>query len=411
MRLPFIPISVSLAALAVCGGCAPELLDPAGGGLFGLVAGVADIRPNESGAASPSVLPTEGGQDGTFLVQGAVEGDGDYRMFELGRGRAGQRWTVVDDSGLFGPRSFLVVLFDADYDLLYRRIVSPTQDLTHILRADTPSLYLGITPSFGSSGGNLRLIAGYESGITVPNPRRQTVWLNFDGGADVDVHARRGLSFPPFEADMLGAAYEGADEAVKAAIVAAMREDYADYNVVILTSDEGPPPDAAYATLHFGGYDGRLLGLADNVDQYNEDRRQHAIIYMESFADFEVMLLTPEEMGQMVGNVASHEFGHLLGLFHTQNPEDLMDTTGSAWDLAGDQVFLSAELEPSVFPFGYENADQRLAETVGRKSAAAKERYVTRPLGTEIIGSKARIRALVRTELRYRCGNCLNPDW
>jgi hypothetical protein len=213
-----------------------------------------------------------------------------------------------------------------------------------------------------------------------------------------------------FDAADLGEPYAGATEAVKAAIVAAMREDYAGYNVTVLSSDDGPPPtNGAYATLHFGGYDTRLLGLADNVDQYNADRWQNAIIYVGSFADFSVMGLDAEEMGQMVGNVASHEFGHLLGLFHTSLPEDIMDTTGTAWDLAGDQSFLRGPLEQSVFPVGYENSPQRLAETVGVKPGAKKS-DLSKNWNDPRMRRKLALRALVRDELRSRCGTCLHLD-
>ena len=192
--------------------------------------------------------------------------------------------------------------------------------------------------------------------------------------------------------------------------MAAMREDYDGYNIVLMTSDDGPPPAGSCACVHIGGSDGRLLGLADNVDQYNADLGQTAIVYVEGFADFSVMNLTAEEMGQMIGNVASHELGHLLGLFHTAVPADLMDTTGDAWDLADNQSFLRGELEATVFPFGYENSPARLAETLGFTTGNAKLSPVTKAESRERMIRKAELRSLVRTELHCRCGNCLNPD-
>jgi hypothetical protein len=111
----------------------------------------------------------------------------------------------------------------------------------------------------------------------------------------------------------------------------------------------------------------------------------------------------------MVGNVASHEFGHLLGLFHTQLPPDLMDTSGTAWDLAGQQAFSRAPLEPSVFPAGFENSPARLAETVG-VVPVSEEGRLAKPLATERMIRKAALRRLVKEELPQRCGTCLDLD-
>ena len=63
---------------------------------------------------------------------------------------------------------------------------------------------------------------------------------------------------------------------------------------------------------------------------------------MEAFASYGTMKLEPAEFAVAIANVASHELGHLLGLPY-EDPDDVMDTTGLAWDLAGEQWFVELE--------------------------------------------------------------------
>ncbi len=395
MRLSFIYIVV--AGLCALGGCPPIGVTPEDANPTGLTAGTTVTR-DEPAARSTS---------GPVIVTGTVGADGDYALLPLTDAATGESWTVSDARGLLGGGSFLVCLFNADNELMQRQIVTAAAPLEHIVRADTSLVYLGVAATAGGAGGDFRFQVSRHTAV-VPDTQPQVVWLNFNGGARVTVHGRNPIAFPAFDANLLGGVYAGTTATMKAAILAAMRADYATYNVVIASSDDGPPPEGPYATLHFGGQDARLLGLADNVDEYNTDPWQVAVIYVEDFADFAQMGLSAEEMGQMVGNVASHEFGHLIGLFHTAAPVDLMDTTGTAWDLAADQTFTRAPLERTVFPTGYENSPRRLAETVGTNNAAA--RTSARHTPTEKMLRQAAVRALVRTQLPSRCGTCLHLD-
>jgi hypothetical protein len=393
-----------VASLAVCTSCTPPAPSPAEDGLVTAVAGIV-----ESSSAAAAVTPDTPPNDAPIRVQGSVGGTGDYQFIELGPARAGEQWTVTNlNSPLLGG-AFLVVLFDAQYDLLLRQVVGGGASFDHIVRADAAPLYLGVATATGADGGDFRFEIDHRADIGVPVPQPQVVWLNFAGASDLTIHARRATSFGPFDAAALGPPYAGATAVVKAAILETMHEDYAAYNVLILSSDDGPPPAGPYATVHFGSYDAQLLGLADDVDQYNADPWQNAIIYVDGFADFTVMGLNDQEMGVMVGNVASHEFGHLVGLFHTRLPVDIMDTTGTAWDLAGSQSFTRAPLEPSVFPFGYEDSPARLADTVGFAPAPA-ESHLAKPLSTETMRRKAALRTMARGALRQRCGTCLHLD-
>ncbi len=388
-------------------GCAPDL--------FGLDSNAdvitaidnVPLAPTGDGGngdgGSDSDLTSQPLQDAVILKDSV--GRDDYKLFQLGPGAAGDKWTVSS----FGLGSYLVVVFDQHHDLLYRHQVWSGGPLEHVLRADTEMLWVGVAPAYGSLGGSFRLEAARTPSVGAPGPAPQVVWVNFGAGSGVKVHQLTGISFDAFDSARLGDAYAGATGQMKQHIIQAMREDYAPFNVVVLSSDEGPPPDGPYSTVHIGGDHDRLLGLADNVDQYNTDITQTAVVFADAFAPYAVMQLTVEEMGQMIGNTASHELGHLLGLYHTAAPTDLMDTTGTAWDLVANQAFERGVLERTVFPWGYENCPARLAEIVGY-NPNGKAADNAKPLNTEKALRKAALRAMLREDLRRCCGTCLHLD-
>jgi hypothetical protein len=334
---------------------------------------------------------------------GSVSSTGQYQLFDLGAGEAGDYWTISLRTALSGP--FVVVLLDVDDNLLQRTYVSAATPLRHILRESTGQVHLGIMPPASGGGGNFTLKATLQNGQSVPASRRQVVWVNFAGGDNVSVHHRDPVSFGPFDGAMVGDEYADHTRDLKDVILREMRADYAAYNVVILSSDDGPPPDGPHSVVHFGGDESGLLGLADSVDNYNQELTQNAIVYVDNFAIYWTMALEPDEMGVMIANVASHELGHLLGLYHTRDPDDLMDTTGSAWDLADNQSFHRSPLEPTVFATGWEDSPRLLAQIVGSNPDAGKS--ATRQKCVKAGVYKA-IRRFTQEELTSRCGTCLS---
>ncbi|MGE3180484.1 MAG: matrixin family metalloprotease, partial [Phycisphaerae bacterium] len=252
--------------------------------------------------------------------------------------------------------------------------------------------------------GSFQLRVVEEDDFGAPAPATQRVLLNFAATRSVRVQSRSPFDMPAFHGSILGAAFAPSTEMIKQMIVDRIRADYLGYNVEIFTSDDPELPAEPYSTIHFGGYDSALLGLADNVDQYNERPAQNAIIYVETFATFEYLEMTPEEIASMLANVASHELGHLLGLYHTRNPADVMDTTATAWELTENQGFVRAELEPSVFPVGFEDSPALLAQIVGTRpvtDADLKDRGTAKKIVV-----RSSIANAVRAQFGHGCGTC-----
>lgn len=419
----------------LCAACAPEMI-PQDGSVLGVLFGGApggDVAPaaggnssgNSGGAsggggsagggggggssvppATPAATPASGD---SVLFTGNIAGASNYRLFELTAGGAAERFTL--ESGHIGyTRSlFTVVLFDADMNLLHRTPSFPFETFEHVLRRESGRLFVGVKPTYDDSGGDFFVRVRRQGSASIPSPAKQVVYLDFDGARNIGVHTRSGLSFDGFDAAVLGSIYRGYTDEVRRSIVQTVRDDYRDYNVTIVASFESGPPSGDYSTVYFGDYSQGLLGLADNVDLYNAQAVQNAIVFTESFEPFSVMQLTPEEMGVMVGNVASHELGHLLGLYHTRNPSDVMDTTGTAWDLAGEQRFDRAELDATVFPVGMENSPMLLGDTVGRRSPEAVQSLRSPQTDDERFVRRV-LRDIVEADLAdYGCGLCGNP--
>jgi hypothetical protein len=404
--------SIRAVLLLTCGlaGCVTELAGPdqgLPGVLAPLVAG-GDTQQAAPGAAPDADDNTDIPIRQSIIVQGSVTGKGTYQMFDLGPGALGEQWEVLPNGRNQARGPFTLVLLDDQFNLLMRTVVSGQSRLSHVARHATPHVYLGVTPSSTSAGGAFDLEVRWQGGQPVPAAVPQLVYLNFEGASAVRVHGREPLVLPPFDAGSVAAHYAGASAEMAHEIAQTIRLDYARYNVLIFSSVDGPPPeDSEYSTIYFGGSDEALLGLADNVDMYNRAKDQAAIVYVESFSPYSLMGLDTEEMALMIGNVASHELGHLLGLYHTDDPEELMDSTGSAWDLTRDQAFGRAPLEGAVFPTGMQNAPLLLEQTVGLNPKAQPSAKL---LSAAKIAQRARMREFTRSEISRRCGLCLNPD-
>lgn len=384
---------VFLGALALAAGCDPAIVDDATA-VLGVVAdsSVGDVP---AAAAAPASVSADAL---TFRMEDRLTSYGDYRLYSLGPAIAGDSFAVTLGDSSAPP--VVAVLLDADRHLLMRQYLALSTPLNHVMRAETGEVFLGIS-SANTLAMDMRVSVRRTAAAAIPPPNPQVVYLNFAGAQNVRVHSSSPITFGAFDSSVLGSPYADQTDDIKALIVQTLADDYAGYDVTFVTSDDGPPA-GAYATLHFGGAADALLGLADSIDAYNRNSGEQAVIYVRSFAAYALLGLSTHDMAEMIGNVASHELGHLLGLYHTKDPDDVMDTTGTAYDLAESQAFSRAPLESSVFPTGLENSPMLLEFGVGIRPNAEKS-----ATARAIEPQREAMRRLARRELQHACGTCL----
>jgi hypothetical protein len=313
--------------------------------------------------------------EGVARLQGSIAEVGDLDVFLLGPLSAGTR-VIVDADTRDSVLDVSIGLFDDPGRLVHNnddrggaeaRFLDSYIDW--VVRHDGDGYYMVVTHSaFAGAGtftGTYRVDVQTVGESDVPEPVGQALLLNFDGGV-VDSPALGQMTLDPFDAANISRFYRGQTETVKDTIVAVFEQNFERFNVAIWTSDDPPPIGTQFSTIYFGGFNPNAFGIAEQVDLYNVDFCDDAVIFTESFTPQMFSLVpTAEEMGIAIGNVGSHEAGHLLGLNHVDDDHALMDDQSHADAFLEDQEFMEAPLSSDIMVIGVQDAVLLLNEIVG----------------------------------------------
>ncbi len=329
-----------------------------------------DVEPNDAFDQAPK-LDNLGST--RLVFEGKIDRADDIDVFELGPCQAGDRLTV-DFEHRDGTLRPVIALFDGDEFVFDRRAypfaiggLDVTGLIHQTVRRESDTYRVAIAGIDGDvTLGAYRMVVTIERSHAAPQPQGQAVLLGFEGGT-IDPPILGVTDVEPFSAAAIGDAYAGQDEALKRAIVDTIRDDFAGFDVLIFTTDEPAPFGVEdCTTVLLGSFNHAALGAADGVDPFNQDPCDDGVIFTESFSP-STFGFAPgiEDLGLAIGQVTSHEIGHLLGLRHVTDAAALMDEQSPSAALLIEQAFKQAVLSQSVFPIGWQDAPALLLDTVG----------------------------------------------
>lgn len=323
---------------------------------------------------------------GVANLVGTIEKRDDVDVFDLGALSAGDR-IVIDVNTPDSALDSAVALFDGDERLV---IEQDDEDLAANkldprinirLRRTANRFYLAIAASpFAASGtetGAYAIEIIVTTGGTAPSPRKQVLLLDFDGGS-VDIPGDQVYTIGAFDAADIDPTYNGQTDQIKTLIRNVVEDRYSAYDVEIVTTDDPNfDPSTPHSSIVFGGFSAEVFGIAQGVDRLNSNSTDQAIVFTETFnPQVFGRVLTVQQLGRAIGQVAAHEAGHLLGLNHVADVTDLMDTTGAANTLLDVQIFKRSVLDATIFPIGDQDGPILLEEIVGPAAGGAPRSLV-----------------------------------
>jgi len=319
---------------------------------------LAEKEPNNTFAQAQSV-----NRDTDERIGGTLSDTSDLDIFQLGRLETGQIISVCFQTTSCDVDSDVVIaLFDADGELARLAKQSPcaiTEQHIFSHQVLKPGQYdLAIAFDDYAAGAPIDYVLSFA--ITPADepfvPSGQFVYLDFHGETDVWLGGEHWPQLYPLS-DTFG---PDTAEAMAEVILQITKNDYLGLDIEITSSYDSSAPAQPHTTIYVAGNSGSFLGLAESVDWYNQTPADKAIIFG---AEFNQEQWSDAHIAQAIGNVASHELGHLLGLVHTDDDTEIMDECTPNNLLKFDQDFHQAPL--ADFPVGYLDAWELLELVLG----------------------------------------------
>jgi hypothetical protein len=355
--------------LIFCLGCplAPSVPADNGSGTDSGTSSALDTNSNGS-LQNATMLPLD--STGQLQFTGAIDHAGDIDVYEIGTLSPGDR-VSADVQRLNGNLDAVAAIFDSrEYLVAFNDDRTPDGSnlnplIDIVIRGDQGVYYLAIIGYPGENTyGQYQATVKVQRGVGKPAPQAQTLFLDWAGGRNIDIPNVGTFDLPPFSATDVGFPASQTKQ-LKQRVQEIVRDRYADYDLIVLNSDDTPQPPDPHSTVYFGGADAQAFAISQQIDTFNKDSTDKAIVFTDGFPGAFSRTPSLEQMAQAIGNTVAHETGHLLGLVHTADCNDMMDTSCTNDRLLSPQEFSTAPIDSSVFPFGMQPETDILSWLIG----------------------------------------------